>query len=748
MKKFYIITLVISCIFSTGYAQSNILEARGMVGKVVTVTGIVTNGSELGIIRYFQDNTAGIAAYGTAVKSINRGDSVTITGTVKSYNQLLELDPVTNVIIRSTGNPLPAPILITPDQISEKYESRLVKIVNVIFSDGGQTFAGNKKYTFTANGQTGYLYIKKGQDFVGTTIPNAPVNLTAICSQYDYTNPNKGYQLIPRDLNDISIQSAIYLTGALSNTNFTNTALNFTWNTNIAGTTEMFYGTTADSVKSNKTSPSGSGTTHSTNLSNLNAGEVIWVQAFSVSGSDTAKSAVVPFTTISNSTGDIKVYFSTPVDVSYSTGVDAIYLPGTIDDTLISYINRAKHTIDMAIYNMNNNGISDISTALIAAANRGVRVRVIGGGTTANLGFAEFSGTAVHTLIGPNKYNRLGIMHNKFVIFDAQSSDPDDPIVWTGSTNFTENQINVDANNVIIVQDQSLARTYQIEFEEMWGSHGDEPDAAKAHFGSAKKDNTPHEFKIKGDRVECYFSPTDGVNAQIVKHINTANHDLNIATMLITRNEIADAIAAKKTDGDAVNMLTNAKNNNGASVNTTLTDALGTHYVFYGATSGIMHNKYMIVDEGAPASDPFVLTGSHNWSAAADNENDENTLIIHDATIANIYYQNFVHLYLASSGILTAVKTFDENPAKQGLLVFPNPVHNGNVNIEYFLTSTNRRGILQLTDITGKLLFSRSIKLTNGQNTLKYSFPATYRGIYILRLITNKNVWSKKILFE
>ena len=51
----------------------------------------------------------------------------------------------------------------------------------------------------------------------------------------------------------------------------------------------------------------------------------------------------------------------------------------------------------------------------------------------------------------------------------------------------------------------------------------------------------------------------------------------------------------------------------------------------------------MIVDQDAPSSDPLVFTGSHNWSAAADNDNDENTLVIHDATIANIYYQNLLN---------------------------------------------------------------------------------------------------------
>src|SRR6187402_1723307 len=54
---------------------------------------------------------------------------------------------------------------------------------------------------------------------------------------------------------------------------------------------------------------------------------------------------------IEASAGDkIKYYFNHPVDNSVSTGVNAIYLNNTIDDTLISYIKRAKYTIDVAVY--------------------------------------------------------------------------------------------------------------------------------------------------------------------------------------------------------------------------------------------------------------------------------------------------------------------------------------------------------------------------------------------------------------
>ncbi|MDY0078536.1 MAG: phospholipase D-like domain-containing protein, partial [Bacteroidales bacterium] len=190
-----------------------------------------------------------------------------------------------------------------------------------------------------------------------------------------------------------------------------------------------------------------------------------------------------------------------------------------------------------------------------------------------------------------------------------------------------------------------------------WGSHGDNPNAANAKFGSKKKNNTPPAFRINGKYVESYFSPTDGVNAKIVETINTADHDLSISTMLITRIEMADAIAERAGAGIATNVITNSEGGNNSNVNATLTAALSTHFTFDNVSSGILHHKYMIVDQGAPASDPMLWTGSHNWSAAADNENDENTLIIHDATVANIYYQEFVKRFVDNQGVLIDLDT-------------------------------------------------------------------------------------------
>jgi len=751
MKKSIILALVFLGIATLTNAQNTILEARNMGKGRVTVKGIVTTNAEFGPIRYFQDNTAGIAAYGSMVSAVKLGDSVTISGSLKIFGGLLEIDTLTSVVVRSSGNPVPVPKEVTPAQISETFEGQLVQIKNAIFAASG-TFVGNKTYTITANGESSIVFVKTGQnDIIGQPIPQGLVNLTGVSSQYynTYNSPPPGYQLLPRTIADIHQTSSIFLTSALANTSFTKTELDFEWTTNITGTTEMFYGPSIADVKSNKLIGVAGVTNHTIALSGFLAGQIIYTQAFSVNGSDTAFSGIMPYATISNSTGDIKTYFNTPVDISFSSGVDAIYLNKAIDDTLINYISRAKNTIDFVIYNLNNAGISNISAALNNAAAKGVIVRVIGCGTTANLGINELTGSNMHVLKGPGDNNRAGLMHNKFFLFDTESTDPNDPLVWTGSTNLTTQNINVDANNVIIIQDQSLARAYKIEFEEMWGSTGVNPDAVKARFGATKNNNTPHEFVINGKRVECYFSPTDGVNSQIMQHISTADYNLNIATMLLTRDEIANTIAASKSAGSVVNMLNNSASDNSPStchVNEILLAALGTsNFVYYG-NPGTMHNKYMIIDQGAPLSDPMVWTGSHNWSGGADSDNDENTLIIHDATIANIYYQNFVTLFTASNGVLTSIR-MNEAPGSNRLLVYPNPVQNGNVKVSCFVTSADK-GTIQLIDFTGKIVFEKAVMLNNGENILNYSLPGSYKGMYFIKLTTTKAVLNQKVLFE
>ena len=52
-----------------------------------------------------------------------------------------------------------------------------------------------------------------------------------------------------------------------------------------------------------------------------------------------------------------------------------------------------------------------------------------------------------------------------------------------------------------------------------------------------------------------------------------------------------------------------------------------------------MHHKVIVVDERV------VITGSYNFSASAEERNDENTLIIHSPEIAAHYLKEFERVY-------------------------------------------------------------------------------------------------------
>ncbi len=639
MKKIAVSILSLMILGIQGYSQANIAAARAMPeGSTVTIRAIVTNGSELGIIRYMQDATGGIAAYGSIVSSIERGDSVLVTGVTKNYNFLLELDPV-NSIVAIAPKPLPAPIIITPAQLKEQYEAMLVKMVKVTFASGGGVFAGNTNYNVTANGETCQVRVNTASNLVGQIIPTSAVTIVGLCSQFSFTSATSGYQLLLRDKNDIINSSSIVFTTPLAVSNITTSSMSFAWTTNIAGTTELFYGLTPQ-LELGHLSVAGTGTAHTINITGRNPSDLLYVQTFSVAAADSGFSGLKTFITQSVSTGNIKTYFTRPVDTTVANGPKAIQIYRAVDDTCIAYIGRAKQSIDISIYNFNIEGISNIANALNAAYGRGVKVRIVTDGGTNNSALSEL-------VAGIGKIARpvtTGIMHNKFMVIDGQSANPNDPIVSTGSCNWTDQNINTDANNILFIQDASLAKVYTIEFNEMFGSTTTTPNAANAKFGPAKADNTPHELIIGGNRVEVYFSPSDGVNQQIVNHIATADNDIEIGTMLITRKIISDAIIARKNAGVTSKVIISNRATSDATVIANLQASLGSNFKEY-HEQGLLHSKAMIIDQSGTPSDPFVWTGSHNWSDAANVSNDENSIVIHDAAICNLFYQEFKYRF-------------------------------------------------------------------------------------------------------
>ena len=149
-------TLIIATLLSVvGFAQTDIATARAQgVGATVTVTGVVTNGDELGPIRYIEDATGGLGLYDpTVLSAVVRGDELTVTGVLVDYNGLMEMTPVSSLATNSAGNSV-TPQVVTPIQIGESTESELVQINNVIFNSGGSLFTVGT-HDFSSNGENG-----------------------------------------------------------------------------------------------------------------------------------------------------------------------------------------------------------------------------------------------------------------------------------------------------------------------------------------------------------------------------------------------------------------------------------------------------------------------------------------------------------------------------------------------------------------------------------------------------------------
>ncbi len=196
MKK-TILSGILALVSLGTYAQT-ISDVRNMgIGQTVTVRGVVTNGSELGNIRYIQDATGAIPAFGSNLSSVVRGDSITATGVLYDFSGLLEISPTNSFTNLGTGT-MPTPLVVTIPSINESLEAQLVRLDNVTFTTTGTFATGNSTVQVTDGTNTLDVRINGSTNIDGTAIPTGPVSIIALVGQF-----NTNYQLIPRNLNDI-----------------------------------------------------------------------------------------------------------------------------------------------------------------------------------------------------------------------------------------------------------------------------------------------------------------------------------------------------------------------------------------------------------------------------------------------------------------------------------------------------------------------------------------------------------------
>lgn len=296
-----------------------------------------------------------------------------------------------------------------------------------------------------------------------------------------------------------------------------------------------------------------------------------------------------------------------------------------IDQYVVPVLNQATQTIDVTSFDLNLPSVVD---ALAAASRRGVQVRVVVDGENGNQQLeasksptgAEYDAAKVLKGAGITVVNggrSSGLMHDKIIIVDSR-------ILFVGSWNLSYNDTFRNNNNLLEITDPTLIANYHAKFNELFvgqqfGRH--------ATVGA----QTP-QMNIGGVQVENYFSPVDLVMDKLIAYVQGAQRSIRFIAFTYTDVNLANAMIERFQAGvDVKGVIENRGASNGAMVPL----FCATLPVQVDGNKYTMHHKVIVIDES------IVITGSYNFTKSADDENDDNVIVIHSPALARLYLQEF-----------------------------------------------------------------------------------------------------------
>jgi len=135
-------------------------------------------------------------------------------------------------------------------------------------------------------------------------------------------------------------------------------------------------------------------------------------------------------------------------------------------------------------------------------------------------------------------------------------------------------------------------------------------------------------------KVDVYFSPHGGRTEAIVKELDAARDSVLVQAYSFTSAPIAKALVDAHRRGLKVQVILEKSQRTERYSSATFLKNAGIP-TYIDDKHAIAHNKVMVIDGGT------VITGSFNFTRAAEEENAENLLIIRDPALAGKYAQNW-----------------------------------------------------------------------------------------------------------
>lgn len=256
------------------------------------------------------------------------------------------------------------------------------------------------------------------------------------------------------------------------------------------------------------------------------------------------------------------------------------------------------------------------------------------------------------------------LMHHKFVVVDGQT-------VIAGSANFTWSDIHGDfgspesqgnANHLLKISSAAVAQLFTQEFNAMWGGSTSPP-----RFGLQKPYRPPQTIALSPtSTVTVQFSPTStrqsweqSGNGLIGRTLSRAKQTIEMALFVFSDQHLSNLLEIDRQRGVEIRTLIDPQfayrdYSEGldlmgiAIADQKCQSEPGNHPWKQGMTTvgipalprgDLLHHKMGVVDRQT------VITGSQNWSEAANYSNDETLLVIDNSIVAAHFEREFDRLY-------------------------------------------------------------------------------------------------------
>lgn len=268
------------------------------------------------------------------------------------------------------------------------------------------------------------------------------------------------------------------------------------------------------------------------------------------------------------------------------------------------------------------------------------------------------------------------LMHHKFMVIDGHT------LIVT-SANWTTSDVHGDfgravsrgnANNFLKIESPDLAKLFLQEFAYMWGDGAG--GQKNSLFGVKKPHRAPQTLNVGNSAIEVQFSPSSSkipwqqtTNGLISQTLGQAKRSIELALFVFSDQALVNSLEPLHTQGveiraliepsfmyrsysEGLDMLgvTLSERCKAEANNHPWQPPIKTVGIPKLPPGDLLHHKFGIADGQT------VITGSHNWTDAANRGNDETLLVIHNPTVAAHFQREFERLYkTATLGIPPAI---------------------------------------------------------------------------------------------